>query len=160
MGEDMTYQIDKDYGKEIQEKLIKEYRQESLEGDIRRAKEDIKILQSFLIAAERQLNIVKVTPLKYYVEFRKEHNYSTKHINYIINIFQLPDIPDAERNANRMYSWSHDDCSRKGTHNSPFLGNEKKDAIAHALAMSAKYGNCEIVGNAAELIKKKDVVIL
>ena len=153
----MTYQIDKDYGKEVQEKLIKEYRQESLEGDIQRAKEDIKILQSFLIAAEQQLNIVKVTPFKHYVEFRKEHNYSTKHINYIILVFQLPDIPDADKNARRMYLYMP--SSEPGGHNKPFLGNEKKQAIEYACMLSEKY-NAEIVGNAAELIKKKDAVIL
>ena len=117
----------------------------------------------YIQVAEAQLERVMGCRFKWYVEFRKEANYATKHINYRHNVFRLPDIPDAEQNATRIYAYDSTDSHAKGGFNNPFLGNEKNAAIEYALALSAKHGDCEIVGNAADLIKRpkpQDVIQL
>ena len=150
---------DQYYGKEPRDRLLKSFERDALMRDITRAKEDLADIAMYIKVAEEQLERVKQCRFKWYVEFRKETNYATKHINYHHNVFQLPDIPDAEKNATRIYAYDSRDSHVKGGYNNPFLGNEKKEAIAYALELSAKYGNCEIVGNAADLIpKKKDVI--
>lgn len=157
-GVAMTYNVTEYYGEKPQELLKREFSLESLERDIKYAEEDIHHIQKYLEVAKGQLALAMETSLKYYVEFRKEHNYSTKHINYIILVYQLPDIPDANKNARSMYLYTPQ--SDPGSHNKPFLGNEKKAAIEYARSLSKKYGNCEIVGNAAELVKPEKGVIL
>jgi hypothetical protein len=153
----MTYRTEESYGEKALETVLKEYSVESLEADLRYAKEDLAVIKKYLQITDDHLEIVKKTPLRWYVEFRKEHNYSTKHINYYALAFQLPDIPDADKNARRMYPYNPN--TDQGTHNKPFLGNEKKAAIEYAVSLSAKYGGCPIIGNAAELIKpQKDVI--
>lgn len=154
----MTYQVSKDYGEESRNALPKQYCVESLERELQNANDDLREIRLFIMKADHQLHIAKSTPLKYYVEFRKEFNYATKHINYIILIFQLPDIPDADKVATRMYVWRPEDVDGRGTHNKPFLGNEKKSAVEYAVALSIKY-HAKVVGNAADLVKPAKEVI-
>ncbi len=153
----MTYSVTEHYGEKVRESVLKEYDTDSLERDIKYAEEDLKDIKEYLRITNDQLIKARGTRSKHYVEFRKEHNYATKHINYIILVFQLPDIPDADKNARRMYLYMP--SSEPGGHNKPFLGNEKRQAIEKARSLSEKY-NAQIVGNAAELVKKKEVVVL
>lgn len=147
----MTYKTEENYGEKALESVLKEYSQESLTADLKYAQEDLAVIKKYLQITGDHLEMVKKTPLKWYVEFRKEHNYSTKHINYYALAFQLPDIPDSDKNARRMYPYIPNNTP--GTHNMPFLGNEKRQAIEYAKSLSAKYGGCQIIGNAAELVK-------
>lgn len=157
----MTYNITEYYGPDPRARLLKNYQKDELQRDLTRAKEDLGEIALYIRVVENQIEITKAARFKWYVEFRKENNYGTKHINYRHSAFQLPDIPDADKNATRIYAYDYKNGKEKGGFNNPFLGNEKKGAIAYALELSAKYGNCEIVGNAADLIpKKKDVITL
>ncbi|MGD0535876.1 MAG: hypothetical protein ABR999_10645 [Methanoregula sp.] len=154
--------VDQYYGEEAQASQRKDFDTESLERDFKRAQEDKALIEKFIRITREQFERAKATPHKTYVEFRKEHNYSSGHINYRIRVYALPDIPDAQHNARELII----QCpeldgyhKEKGTYNNPFLGNEKKAAVEFAQTIIAKFPGCEVVGNAADLIPKKKEVI-
>jgi hypothetical protein len=132
-----------------------------LERDLLYAAEDLGVIQRYIEQISKHIETARSTRLNWYVEFRREHNHATKHTNYRIAAFQLPDITDAETRARRMYASIPYAANPKGSPSNPFLGNEKRLAIECAREMSEKYDGCEIIGNAAELVKPvKGVIVL
>jgi hypothetical protein len=157
----MTARCDQYYGEDVIATQLKDFNVESLERDLKYALEDRVQLDRYIKAIRDQIERAKVTTFKTYVEFRKEHNYSSGHVNYRIRVFSLPDIPDAMHAAREMsirvpeIDGYH---KEKGSWNNPFLGNEKKAAFEFTRKIVEKFPGCTIVENAAELLKKKDVI--
>jgi len=155
----MTYPIDQAYGKQPREYMRKIFDRDAIERDISRAKEDLGEIALYLREAEAQLDLIKATPLKWFIELRRQKNYGTGHTNITIHPYQLPDLPDAEKIAMKMYEHRPGVDKDKGTMNNPFLGNEKKAAVQAALLASARHGHCPIVGTGADLIPKQQEII-
>jgi arginine utilization protein RocB len=157
----MTTRCDQYYGEGVIATQLKDFDVESLKRDLKYAIEDRAQLDRYIKTTRDQIERAKVTTFKTYVEFRKEHNHATGHINYRIRVFSLPDIPDAIQTAREMsirvpeIDGYH---KEKGSWNNPFLGNEKKAAIEFAQKIVEKFPGCTVIGNAAELLKKKDVI--
>jgi len=149
----MTYETNRNYGDEALDRLSKEYDQMWVERGIKNAKEDVLVIQLFISLAEPHLETVKKTSFKVEVSIDKEKNYATNLINYRVNVYRYPDIPDG--NKYKIFDfYSEGKIFPRGDHQT------KKEAFDYAQTLAINH-NCKIVGNVSGQIKlKKDIVEL
>jgi len=143
-----------DYGKEHTEQFKTEYDLSRVDNWIEWAKRDIRSIQEFLVAVTAQKAVIERTAFLPEVRLTKEHNYSTNHINYRVNSYLVPQVPGGDKHIVCPVDFQ----------NKIIPGGDvahRKEAVALAQELSAKYGNCPIVGNAAGMVKPvKDVIKL
>jgi hypothetical protein len=130
------------YGQGAQEKIAKTFNPEYLKRDIGYAKREIEEIQKFIRKAEDQLVVIAGTTFTDEVTIERR---SYNKVEYYVSSAKIPRVPDGVH----LKIYLADD-SRK------FGGKERKAVIAYALELSARYGNCPIVGSGAGLIKKKE----
>ena len=132
--------MDDYYGKIPQEHIRKNFDVESLKRSIGFAQDDLKMIRQYIQAAQDQVAVAEKVTFRNYVEFRKENNYCTHHINYRFLVYRLPDIPNAHNVADyESLTVPELNGKEKGSFNNPFLGNEKKAAVEFARMLAKKY---------------------
>jgi hypothetical protein len=143
----MTYSVNQDYGKEAQERVRREFHRKSVEDKMRYLDEDCNTIQDFTETAREQLALIDRTELIPEVQIDKDRNYATNHINYRINSYLVPQVPDGDKmKVFCFYGEGKIIAGGDAAH--------RKEAIEYALELSRKHGGCKIVGNAAELCQK------
>jgi len=135
------------YGKGAQDKLPETFNPDHILRDIEYAKKDISVIQMFIQKAREQLEVIAAA--KFITEVSIERR-SYNKVEYYVSSGMVPQVPGGQR----LKIYPHDDSKR-------FTGKERKAAITYAQELSAKHGNCAIVGNFAEHIPKpKGVIVL
>jgi hypothetical protein len=147
----MTYEITKNYGAEGITKILNEYGQSWIEREIKNVKDDLTIMQQFLSIAEKRLVVVRDTKFIAEVSIDKEKNYSSGHINYRVNVYRYPDIPDG--NKHKVFDFYNEGkIFPKGD------GPTKKEAFQYARMLAINH-SCKIVGNVSDQVNAKKEII-
>jgi hypothetical protein len=139
------------YGEHARSKIKDEFDADRLQREIGYARRDIVDIEKFVKEAEAQLEIIRATTFKRYIEFTKGHDYNAGKVDFSVSCYRVPQVPGNEKL--RVYEY---DFSKR------FVGNAKRaEAIEYVRQAQAKYPDAELIGNAASLIKPvKDVVQL
>ena len=139
------------YGENARSKIKDEFDADRLQREIGYARRDIVDIEKFVKEAEAQLEIIRATTFKRYIEFNKGHNYNVGKVEFSVSCHRVPQVPGNEKL--RVYEF---DFSKR------FVGNAKRaEAMEYVRQAQAKYPDAELIGNAVGLIKPvKDVVQL
>lgn len=138
------------YGESAREHLKEEFSINSIERDIGYAERDIRDISLFFVAAKTQIAVIEKTTFKRYIEFKKGRDHYAGKVEFSVSVYRVPQVPGNERL--KVYE----------TDGQRWVGNDKrKEAIGYVLDLIQKYPEGELIGNAAELIKKahKEIVI-
>ncbi len=138
------------YGERAREHLKEEFSTSSIQRDIEYAERDIKDITAFIVAAKEQIAVIEKTTFKRFIEFKKGRDYYAGKVEFSVSVYRVPQVPGNERL--KVYE----------TDGRRWVGNDKrKEAIGYVLDLIQKYPEGELIGNAAELIKKahKEIVI-
>ena len=148
----MTYEITRNYGPEAQTRVLNDYHLESVSREIDRAKEDLVIINQYLLMVEPHKTVVQNTAFMNEVSIDKEKNYSSGHINYRVNVYRYPIIQGGDKH--KVFDYYGDaKIFPKGD------GPTKKEAYRYARELATKH-TCKIVGNVSEQVNamKKEVL--
>lgn len=137
------------YGERAREHLREEFNISSIQRDIEYAERDIKDITEFIVAAKTQIDVVEKTAFKQYIDFKKGKDYYAGKIEFSASVYRVPQILGNER----LKVYESDDSRR-------WIGNDKKkEAFEFVFALLKKYPDAELIGNAAELCRKKQGMI-
>jgi hypothetical protein len=151
-GEPPMTSIYDNYGERAREKLKENYDLDSVMRDIGWAERDIKEIAAFITAAKAQIEIIKDTQFRRYIKFEKGHDHYRKKVEFSVSVYRVPQVAG---NENLRVFESDINVSRR------WVGNEhRKEAIEHAHALMERYPDAELIGNAADLLRKRNKEVL